>query len=84
MGFHPGTQRSVGLKFYEKDGAVVLQTGLDWVANGFHTHTVNLDDGERVIGYKSKIYFDSATHYDLQLIIGRLVWLNQLIHYKIT
>ena len=45
----------VGLKFYGKDGAVFLQTGYDWVTNNaLKTHTVYLEDGERVIGYKSR------------------------------
>ncbi len=43
----------MGLKLYGKDGAVVLQTGVDWVAICGKTHTVYLEDGERVIGYKS-------------------------------
>ncbi len=62
----------VGLKFYSKDGAVVLKTGRDWVASGRKTHTVHLADGERVIGYKSGTHPDYACHYDFQLIIGRL------------
>ncbi len=51
----------------------MLKTGLDWVANGHKTHTVILADGERVIGYKSKVDATLACHYDFQLIIGRLV-----------
>ncbi len=63
-----------GLKFYSKDGAVVLKTGWDWVAHSScKTHTVVLADGERVIGYKSRGHATSAAHYDFQLIIGRLV-----------
>jgi hypothetical protein len=63
----------VGLKFYSKDGAVVLKTGYDWVTKGFITHKVILADGERVIGYKSRTDPNFACHYDFQLIIGRLV-----------
>jgi hypothetical protein len=63
----------VGLKFYGKDGAVVMQNGQDWVAGGYKTHTVHLADGERVIGYRSRADPESAFHYDFQLIIGRLV-----------
>ena len=62
-----------GLKFYSKDGAVVLKTSYDWVANGYKTHTVILADGERVIGYKSRSHATYAYHYDFQLLIGRLV-----------
>ncbi len=67
----------VGLKFYSKDGAVVLKTGWDWVGKiSYETHTVHLADGERVIGYKSRTYPDFpalAFHHDFQLIIGRLI-----------
>jgi hypothetical protein len=49
-----------GLKFYSKDGAVVLKTGYDWVAGSYKTHTVVLADGERVIGYKSRSHATSA------------------------
>ena len=65
-----------GVKFYKKDGAVTLQTGYDLVDDAYKTHTVHLEDGERVIGYKSRFYIynpNDATHYDFQLMIGRLV-----------
>ncbi len=52
----------------------MLKTGYDWVANGWKTHTVILADGERVIGYKSRIPYDThAYHFDFQLVIGCLV-----------
>ncbi len=57
IGYYPGTQILTGLKFYAKDGAIVLQTGYDWVADSdFKTHTVDLSDGERVIGFKSRTF----------------------------
>ena len=63
----------VGLKFYSKDGAVVLKTGWNWVTNGCKTHTVHLEDGERLNGYKTRIVSDTAVYYDFQLVIGRLI-----------
>ncbi len=65
----------MGLKFYSENGAIVLQTGYDWDTKSWlKTHTVHLEDGERVIGYKSRVpYPDHAFHFDFQLIIGRLV-----------
>ena len=60
---------------YSKDGSVVLQTFWHWSGKiDYWTHTVHLEDGERVIGYKSRTsHPDRAYHYDFQLIIGRLV-----------
>ena len=66
----------VGLKFYNKDGFIVLESLWNWVGSyGRKTHTVHLADGERVIGYKSRSFYE-PTHYwhsDFQLIIGRLI-----------
>ncbi len=54
IGYWPGDQGLRGLKFFDRDGAIFLQSGLNWIAfSGFATHTVHLKDGERVIGYKS-------------------------------
>ncbi len=48
--YHPHDYLLLGLKFYSKDGAVILQAGADWIACGCNTYTVHLADGERVIG----------------------------------
>ncbi len=62
-----------GLKFYFKDGAIIFEDTYGWDSNDrFKTHTVHLDDGERVIGYKST-NLNHAYHENFQLIIGRLV-----------
>jgi hypothetical protein len=75
IGYDPNSQRLYGLKFYGKDGAVVLKTGFDWFDyTGWKTHTVHLADRERVIGYRSRSDpIVDACHYDFQLIIGRLI-----------
>ncbi len=56
----------MGLKFYFKDIAFVLKTGFDTIAErAAQTHTVHLEDGERVIGYKSRTFSSlHSTHYD--------------------
>ena len=65
------------MKFYSMDGEVVLKTG--WSSGGFSDwlkHTVDLADGEQVIGYKSRSnpdYPNCPWHFDFQLIIGRLI-----------
>ena len=54
IGYHTGYHWLRGLKFYTRDGAVVLKTAWDWVgSSNYKTHTVLLEDGERVIGFKS-------------------------------
>ena len=51
IGYDSGDQCLAGLKLYSKDGAVVLQTGFDWVAYGrYETHTVHLEVGEPIFG----------------------------------
>ena len=44
-----------GFKLYAQNGAIVLQTGWDWVKSGYKTHTENLDEGERILGYISRL-----------------------------
>ena len=54
-----------------------MQTGFDCFAKDWcKTHTVDLEDGERVIGFKSREFLGNpniANHCDFQLIIGHLV-----------
>jgi hypothetical protein len=68
MGYFPDDSWLFSLKLFSKDGAVVLQTGWDWAAHGdCKTHTEHLNDGERVIGYKSRsipLFYDCAYHRD--------------------
>ena len=74
MGYHEDVHLLVGFKFYDKNGVVVFATRWDWVKIGFKTHTEHLEDGERVIGYKSRIqYKDYASHFDFQFVIGFVV-----------
>ncbi len=64
IGYHPEDQMFVVLKFYSKDGAVNLQNRFGWFAD-FETHTVHLENAERVIGYKSRLnayYSDFVFH----------------------
>ena len=50
----------MGFKFYAENGAIVLQTGFDWVEDGYKTHTENLDEGERILGYVSRTFSDGT------------------------
>jgi len=63
-----------GFNLYDQNGAIVLQTDADWVEDDWPTHTENLDQGERIIGYISRTgEIGWADHYDFQFVIGRLV-----------
>jgi hypothetical protein len=65
-----------GFRFYDQNGAVVLQTGYDWVkGNNHRTLTEILQEGERIIGYISRDWKNDgyANHCDFQFVIGRLV-----------
>ena len=63
-----------GFKLYAQNGAIVLQTGWDWEEDGYPTHTENLDEGERILGYISSTWSKgTACHFDFQFVIGRLV-----------
>lgn len=56
-----------GFRFYDQNGAVVLQTGWDWVkGNNHRTLTEMLQDGERIIGYISRYWKNDgqANHGD--------------------
>ena len=65
-----------GLKFYAENGVVALQTELDWDDDDYEIETVCLEDGERVICYRSRRspkFPNLAIHCDFQLIIGRKI-----------
>ncbi|MFM7854486.1 MAG: hypothetical protein ACKO96_21825, partial [Flammeovirgaceae bacterium] len=63
-----------GFKLYDQNGAIVLQTSYDWQKYGHPTHTENLEEGERILGYISRKHLNGfADHYDFQFVIGRLV-----------
>ena len=54
-----------GFKLYAQNGAIVLQTGWDWVPRGLPIHTENLDEGERILGYISRtVNYKYAFHCD--------------------
>jgi len=57
--YHANNQLLHGLKFYDKDDAVVLQTGFNLVAySASRTHTIYLENEQLLIGDRSVIYND--------------------------
>jgi hypothetical protein len=75
IGYNSANGGLCGFKLYAENGAIVLRTDYhDWVEDGYHTHTENLDEGERIIGYISRtVNKGCAGHGDFQFVIGRLV-----------
>ena len=77
IGYYPNDRYLAGLKFYDTDSALVMETGFNWLdESGCQSHTVHLEVGERVIGYKSRGDPENpgwGWHFDFQLIIGKLV-----------
>ena len=65
IGYNSKSGYLYGFKLYAENGAIVLQTGFDWVKNGYKTHTENLDEGERILGYISRtVNYKYAFHSD--------------------
>ena len=62
-----------GIKLLDKDKKIILKAGW-WEPNGEHAiHTIELEEDERIVGYRSGKRGETyARHYDFQLIIGRL------------
>jgi hypothetical protein len=63
----------VGIIFYDDKETIIMEAGnLDGV---YSTHRIELNEGERIVGIKSERGgFDLAQHFDLQLVLGSLVW----------
>jgi hypothetical protein len=62
-----------GIEFLDRDKNSLLKAGW-WEPSGEHTtDIVELEEGERIVSYKSSRRGESyARHYDFQLVIGRL------------
>ena len=76
IGYNSSSGFLCGFKLYAQNGAIVLQTSFhNWEEFDFKTHTENLDEGERILGYISRTGYNigAADHKDFQFVIGRLV-----------
>jgi hypothetical protein len=61
-----------GIELLDKDNNTILNTKPYGAASTTNTHTVELEEGERIIGFKSGRGGSTyAMHYNFQLIIGR-------------
>ena len=59
---------TTGFKFFNEDGFIVLQSG----SFGYTDYTVNLEEGERIVGIKSRHFqLGSARHSNVILVLGK-------------
>ena len=59
-----------GFRFYSKEGKILLEVGSKFV----HPTELVLEEGERVLGIKSKLGHDGKDpyHSDLQFVFGKM------------
>jgi hypothetical protein len=63
-----------GIRFLDVNNSKLLETGLTSSGGDYREHRIDLQEGERIIGFKSGRRGDQyARHYDFQLIIGKMV-----------
>jgi hypothetical protein len=71
---HNGSSTFLGVKLFDKDGNKLLETA-SWNAYNNHFNkkkTIELAEGERIIGIKSTSRDQYCAHDNLQFVIGRL------------
>ena len=64
----------IGIRFFDINNTKLLETG-NWDAQSCYTeHRIDLQEGERIIGFKSgRRGLQYARHFDFQLIMGKMV-----------
>ena len=64
----------MGIRFFDINNTKLLESGY-WTAQSYYKeHRIDLQEGERIIGFKSGRRGQKlAQHYDFQLIIGKMV-----------
>ncbi len=60
-----------GIQIYDKDGAVMFDEGLTEYEIDFKSYEIILEEGERIVGFKSR-NLGFARHDDFEFLIGRL------------
>ena len=69
--YYPNNAVLRGLRFYDADGKLIYESSWKgaFTNPSFKQHEILLNEGERIIGYKSDIL--KGLHGDFQFIIGR-------------
>ncbi len=65
----------VGIRFFDVNNTKLLESGYWSTSSSYREHRIDLQEGERIIGFKSGRRGDQscAQHSDFQLIIGKMV-----------
>ena len=65
----------VGIRFFDVNNTMLLESGWWFKLETHKEHRIDLQEGERIVGFKSGRRGDRsfARHYDFQLIIGKMV-----------
>ena len=60
-----------GINFFNRKGIMVLAVGISNSINDYETKVINLLEGERILGVKSRLHTEgSALHNDLVFVVG--------------
>ena len=65
------------IECFDKHKNSILKAGYYNANDTCSFYSIELDDDERVVGFQSGSRGDTrlAHHYDMQLVIGKMVWL---------
>jgi hypothetical protein len=64
----------VGIRFFDVNNTKLLESGYWVAASSYREHIIDLQEDERVIGFKSgRRGLAEGRHFDFQLIIGKMV-----------
>ena len=62
-----------GIQLFDKVGVSLFAEGCENYTKDYKTHETNLEEGEKVVGFKSrKDTGIAARHYDFEFLIGKL------------
>ena len=64
----------LGIRFFDINNTKLLETGYWATSSSYKEHRIDLQEDERIIGFKSgRRGLQIARHFDFQLIIGKMV-----------
>jgi hypothetical protein len=61
-----------GIKLFDKDGVSLFAEGYDDYMKDYKSHETILEEGERLVGFKSRKDTHTSRHWDFEFLIGKL------------